>query len=65
MLDKEKLIDVLNEQFDAIETEKEMLEFNSLVLDFVSEICSTYAEADEESDEDDENEEDENGFDIS
>lgn len=53
MLNKEELAEVLNNYFDKAETEKEMMEFNCLLLNFVTEICQAFAEDEEEEEEND------------
>lgn len=44
MLNKEKMIDTLNNFFVQTETESEIMEFNCILLDFAAEICKAYAE---------------------
>lgn len=48
MLDKNELLDSLTEIFDKTETEKEMMEFNCILLGFASEICQAFGDEDDE-----------------
>lgn len=53
MLNKEKMIDTLNDIFDQAETESEIMEFNCILLNFASEICKAFGEESSEEGEDD------------
>lgn len=53
MLNKEKMIDTLNDIFDQTETESEIMEFNCILLNFAAEICKAYAEESSEEGEND------------
>lgn len=44
MLNKEKMIDTLNDIFDQAETESEIMEFNCILLNFASEVCKAFGE---------------------
>lgn len=53
MLNKDKLIDTLNDIFDQTETESEIMEFNCILLNFASEVCKAFGEESGEEDEND------------
>lgn len=47
MLNKNELLDSLTEIFEKTETEKEMMEFNCILLGFASEICQAFGDEDD------------------
>ncbi|MCM1060923.1 MAG: hypothetical protein NC452_11615 [Eubacterium sp.] len=46
MLNKNDLTNKLNDWFEQLETEKEMMEFNCVLLNFSSAICQAFADED-------------------
>lgn len=53
MFKKEELVEVLNSYFEKTETEKEIFEFNCVLLNYATEICQAFEEDEEEEEEND------------